>query len=234
MKLDWLWSIDVYIRELDFPILLLGSTLRPLDTDFLLRVFDAHFLFEGWMLFACIVEAPFEGFRFFFDFKGNILGYLLFLSVTFTILAEDSAMVFPNEACLGTFSLFIYADLDFDLDLDLRKFELFLDVDLKFDGAPPDRYEYFDTLSALIFWFTLLCYWKLYCSFSRFIDVLLAFFFDLDKHLRVWELVLFFPPKDARVPLSMCLGFVWLRLICWRELNCAVFNAEFYTFSMCL
>ena len=69
-------------------------------------------------------------------------------------------MVLPNEVSVGMYSPFLHgtaADLDLALDLltllvlaDFLEAEC-LDVDLTLEGAPPDKWEYFDMLSALIF-----------------------------------------------------------------------------------
>ena len=102
---------------------------------------------------APFIDNPLEGFLVFFDFSGIIVGFLFFLTVMFVMVLSvllPESMNFPKEVCVGIRSL-VTADFDLDLDFDLRMPDFLETEDLTLDGAPPERCEYFDMLSALIF-----------------------------------------------------------------------------------
>ena len=116
------------------------------------------------------IDAPFEEFLVFFDLSGIIVGllfdntaiwvhpwlifgFLFFLTVMLVIVLSNllpESINFPKEVCVGIRSPAI-ADFDLDLDFDLRVIDFLETEDLTLDGAPPERWEYFDMLSALIF-----------------------------------------------------------------------------------
>ena len=167
------------------------SLFLPRDADFL-RTLDVLLLVLG-MLLSCM-EAPLDVFLvFFFDCNGNILGLVFFLSVMLVIVFSfdllPESIYFPKEVYVGILSAAI--DFDLDLDFDLTTFPFRdAEVDLTLDGAPPERWEYFDRLSALIFYATLLACWKVYCSCERLTGVLLGFLFLILDIFKVCELAL--------------------------------------------
>ena len=148
MKLDWLLSNDyVCIHELCYlGYFAFKSSFLPYD---FLRVLDLLLLVDV----NPFIDAPFEGFLVFFDFSGIIVGFLFFLTVMFVIVLSillPESINFPKEVCVGIRSP-VTADFDLDLDFDLGSPDFLETDDLTLDGAPPERWEYFDMLSALIF-----------------------------------------------------------------------------------